>query len=1458
MATSSEIQVTEAYIGLLGRAPDPAGLAYWTAQLDAAIAAGQSPAVALKRLTNDITLSDEWDNGIGANDASTLAGAEAVVTAMYDNLFDRSLSQAELDYWAPKLVSGEFTAAEMAVALIEGAGTTDADVLSYKQQAATYYVESVGDNFSNESAGEAVADVNGPISLNDSKTSTDYVASGVGVTTDMDDVAAGANVTMTAGDDTVTGTVGTDATYSTQNVLDTSAADNDTFTLTGDAGFTFDDVTKVENVNVNLADTVGAGFTVGAASVTGSTINIDVADTVTVVNVPFAGETTVAVTGLVSHLNTTDVTDLTVTLGGGADVNISADVDAAAIQVNNLEDDTNSITLLNTSADVDLDGTGAANDSASVSGAGTVDLDVSDADLVEEVSLSGNGAAVEFQVSGATGASMTYAVTGDQDVTISGAAGQFDDSAFSDTSTGTTSLDINAGGADANVAEWGVVSGGIELSDDFTGDTVSLASGNTVTISAAQTAGTLTLDSNDTAATSLTINADATTGILDIDDFTSITINTGTTARTIDEIQATTNDSTVTVVGTNDITFNDVVAAGELTVNGDDVTFEEIAVDGDLTVTASGNMVASAAIVADNDVVISGDDIDIQAGLSTAASSATDGNVTLTSTGNDVDTAGTINVDGTLTVTAADQFTTGGALNAENDITITADDYVATSTVDTQEGNLTITATNDVDLNGAVGVDGVLTISQTGTAGSVNTTGGSLDIDNDSTITGDDVTLTAVTVNAGGITVTATGNDVNLDGTVDASGDLIVTATAGSIDATGVLTGADNDVTMTAGDDITVDRIVTAVGNVTLTAANDVTLLNAVGNTDVDGTLSITATAGTALLQDAINAENDATITGDQVDIDDAITVQNGTLTISSTANDVLLDGALTVTEGSAVITASTVLGDVTAGAGAGTITVSNDATVSGDDVTVDDITSTATGNISITSTANDVTVLGSLDATTTQGTLAITSAGDLTLTNGETLDAMNDVTLTATGTLAAGTATIDSTVGDITIAAGTMSGTGTITATAGDITLNMTNDAAAQSSFTTVTATAGSIALSDGDFAITTVNATAADQSLTISGTTDATITTANLDNAALYLTTDNDVAITTLDTPIVAGSGEGDYALGTVGSSTSATVQITTGSGNDSMTLDNDAAGGSDNKFLVSTGDGVDTITVTETGAGSVINAGDGADIFRPVAGGFLGTFEGGDGSDTVSLDNGGDYSSDGIWQNIEVINMEGATATVSAAQLDNDSTFEIQGTSGTISVTTAGVDLSNVTHAAGNQTGFNITGTAAANTLTGSNRDDVINGLGGSDTLTGGLGDDAFTYTATGQGSDTITDFDSGSDTFSLEDTVFVMGTGATAAGLAAVTSTALQNSYVFSGSDLAAFLSGTSGAGWTNTTGKFGLIFVDTDGTDAGVYYVTGTITTKATGTTGAVFASTTTDTIALTGSAAVAASDFVVI
>ena len=80
MATASEIKVIEAYIGLLGRAPDPAGLAYWAGELDAA--GGTTDA--MKKLTNDITLNDEWTSGtqgsLLATDGSiTLANAKTLV-----------------------------------------------------------------------------------------------------------------------------------------------------------------------------------------------------------------------------------------------------------------------------------------------------------------------------------------------------------------------------------------------------------------------------------------------------------------------------------------------------------------------------------------------------------------------------------------------------------------------------------------------------------------------------------------------------------------------------------------------------------------------------------------------------------------------------------------------------------------------------------------------------------------------------------------------------------------------------------------------------------------------------------------------------------------------------------------------------------------------------------------------------------------------------------------------------------------------------------------------------------------------------------------------------------------------------------------------------------------------------------------------------------------------------------
>ncbi|NDC89446.1 MAG: hypothetical protein EB075_11700 [Bacteroidetes bacterium] len=175
---------------------------------------------------------------------------------------------------------------------------------------------------------------------------------------------------MTAGDDVVTGTVGTSATYTTQNILDKYTGDSDSVTLTGDAGFAFDDITKVEAVNVNLATTVGGGFTLNAAKVLNSTINLDVADSVKVVGVDLAGETVATVNNLASsNLNTTDVTVLTVSTGGGSAA-ISADNDAATVTVSGIDANDTSITLAASVVDLDISGTAGTKDAVSVSGVG--------------------------------------------------------------------------------------------------------------------------------------------------------------------------------------------------------------------------------------------------------------------------------------------------------------------------------------------------------------------------------------------------------------------------------------------------------------------------------------------------------------------------------------------------------------------------------------------------------------------------------------------------------------------------------------------------------------------------------------------------------------------------------------------------------------------------------------------------------------------------------------------------------------------------------------------------------------------------------------------------------------------------------------------------------------------------------------------------------------------------------
>ena len=1354
MAASTESlnYVQKMFIAFLGRAGAPAGMEYYAALIDADEESGKAI------LFDDLFYSDQG--------LALYSGKETyeIVTIIFNNVMGRDPADGGLIYWTNAINNGDFNVAEAAAVIADSAADTAADLatLTAKTTAADAVTAELTANPDSVAGYQENFDL-----ARDSL--GDVTAANVGTfdaATEVTNVSSGyaSNTTLTTGADTVVGTasfldvatgaVGTGATYSAaDSITDGGTGDSDVLTLTGDGDFTFGTVTQFENVNVNLSDTIGGGFTVSGANLVtgaGAAINIDVADTVEVVGVTLQGETVVTVAGALSvDVNTTDVTSLTAVAGGGA-ITITGDADLATVQLDDIADDGTTIVLSATAADIDLDGTADTNDTVTISAVGAVDLDLSDTVLVEEVSLSGNGAAVTYDVNAtATGASMSYAVTGDQDVTIQGAPASLTAGSLTDTSTAgsTTIILADAAGA-ADLTAYGVLSGGITAAVDLGANELNAAGGNTIKVTAAQATGILTIDANDAATdTAMTLDLDANTLGLTTEDIDTLTIDLGTVARTIGGIldAQTNNDTAVTIAGTNDLTMTDELATGNLTMSVDDANLEEVDADGTVSITTSGDLILTAAYNSENDTTIVADDLDLQTTVNTQV-----GSMTITTT-NDATLTGVVDIDGSLTATSGGAILIEATSAAENDITLSGDDVTTSGAgagglMETTAGNISLTATNDVNLDGTVDASGTLTVSQTSTAGSVNFNV-AVASDNDMTITGDDVEVNATSTVAGDMSITASGNDLTVDGTIDASGNLTLitqTALGGDIITTGQTVGADNDITMTSADLINAGAINStgAGGAVVLTAGNEITIGTA---SDIDGTLTMTSSGAAAngiiTVTGALTMENDVTATGDEVDVDGNITVDVGSVTLTA-GNDVDVDANITATAGSVAIAANSgsvgAGADVIVGAAGNTITASNDITLTGDDVTAGDLATTAAGDLTITAT-NDVAMLGDFDgdAVATVSTNAtVTAGGDVTLTAGIDITANNDVTITASGggDVVMNSATVQSDIaGNITITGGQIDGTGAITADDGNVVLHATNDTLTSTLTGTITATTGSVSTVGGTYAVTRMDANAG--GVTIAGDASGTFATVNANASAVRLTTSGDVTMTTVDTEIVAASGTGDYALGTVTSSTSALVQITTGTGDDSVTLN--AA----DKYIVSMGDGADAVVATATAAASVINLGDGADTFTPTATAYNGTVDGGDGSDTVVLATGV-YSADGVWTNIETIQL-GGNVTVSEAQLDNDSTFEITG--GNHVVTATGVtstDLSNITFQAGNTSSFDITGHATADsTLTGSDAVDTLTGVGGDDTLSSGLGADTLEGAA---GADTLTGGE-GTDTF-----------------------------------------------------------------------------------------------------------------
>lgn len=142
--------VQSLYVGLLGRSADPAGLQYWSNQLD-------SGTISLEQLrANIVNEQPEYLSGIGSQSRSE------AVSSIYENLFNRPPEAEGQSYW----VTGggkDVNFDQLVLALINGASEEDTTALSNRVEVANTFTEASKqtDGFNISSASIALENVGG-------------------------------------------------------------------------------------------------------------------------------------------------------------------------------------------------------------------------------------------------------------------------------------------------------------------------------------------------------------------------------------------------------------------------------------------------------------------------------------------------------------------------------------------------------------------------------------------------------------------------------------------------------------------------------------------------------------------------------------------------------------------------------------------------------------------------------------------------------------------------------------------------------------------------------------------------------------------------------------------------------------------------------------------------------------------------------------------------------------------------------------------------------------------------------------------------------------------------------------------------------------------------------------------------------------------------------------------------
>ncbi len=506
--------------------------------------------------------------------------------------------------------------------------------------------------------------------------------------------------------------------------------------------------------------------------------------------------------------------------------------------------------------------------------------------------------------------------------------------------TVTTTLNI---GGEATTVEIGAASGTTNINNnlDVDGD-INVDGGDITTSTTTMNVVNATATTVNFAGAATALNLGAASGTTDVKNNLNVTgdldidggdITSTATANLLNTSATTINFGRVASTITIGNTTGSVTVQGDLTVSG-----------GDITSTATANLLNTTTTTLN----LGGAATTVEIGAATGT----------TNINNDLDVDGDVNIDGgDLTVstssfnlanttattvnfagsaTALNMGAAAGTTTIAGDLAVSGGDITSTATA-----NVANTSATAVNLGGAA------------TTVRVGSTSGTTVARNDLTVTND------LTVSGGDITSTAVANLLNTVSTTINFGGSATTIEIGSASGT---TDINNNLNVTGdleidGGDLTVSTTTMNLVNATATTVNFAGAATA---------LNLGAASGTT------DVKNNLNVTGD-------LDVDGGDITSTATANIVNVTSTTVNFAGAATT--------LNMGASSGTTDIKNNLNVTGDlDVDGGDITSTATANIANTSAT--AVNLGGAAATVRLGS-----------TSGTTV-ARNDLSVTANGTV--------------------------------------------------------------------------------------------------------------------------------------------------------------------------------------------------------------------------------------------------------------------------------------------------------------------------------------------------------------------------------------------------------------------------------------------------------------------------